>query len=160
MVSMGEEFRPNGVLVDNEGAIYFSDSGGSRISKLGTDGAVQLIGGTGEFKDDGDNGLAIDAGIRSPGGLVLGSDGTLYLAEEQTAKIRKIDSHGVISLVAGTGKPGFSGDRGLAIRAQMKRPFRMVFDKNGNLIFFTSVKQKNLIFERPSRTRDNLGIPS
>ena len=135
MVSMGEEFHPNSVLVDDEGTIYFSDSGGSRISKLGTDGTFQVIGGSGSFKDNGDNGLAIDAGIRSPGGLVLGSDGTLYLAEEQTARIRKIDGRGIISPVTGTGVPGFSGDRGPANQAQVKSPFRMVFDKNGNLIF-------------------------
>ena len=135
MVSMGEEFHPNSVLVDDEGTIYFSDSGGSRISKLGTDGTFQVIGGSGQFKDYGDNGLAIDAGIRSPGGLVLGSDGTLYLAEEQTARIRKIDGRGIISPVTGTGVPGFSGDRGPANQAQVKSPFRMVFDKNGNLIF-------------------------
>jgi len=59
MVSMGEEFHPNSVLVDDEGTIYFSDSGGSRISKLGTDGTFQVIGGSGQFKDNGDNGLAM-----------------------------------------------------------------------------------------------------
>ena len=135
MVPMGEEFHPNSVRVDDLGTIYFSDSGSSRIGKLDRDGKFQIVGGTGEFKDDGDNGLAIDAGIRSPGGLVLSSDGTLYLAEEQTARIRKIDASGIISLVAGTGEPGFAGDNGLATKAQLKRPFRMVFDKSGNLIF-------------------------
>ncbi len=135
MVPMGEEFQPNSVRVDDAGTIYFSDSGSSRIGKLEPDGTFKVIGGTGEFKDDGDDGPAIEAGIRSPGGLLLGADGTLYLAEEQTARIRKIDTHGIISLVAGTGVPGFSGDQGLATKAQLKRPFRMVFDKNKNIIF-------------------------
>lgn len=134
-VPMGEEFHPNSVRVDAEGAIYFSDSGSSRIGKLGSNGVFHIIGGSGEFKDSGNNGSAISAGIRSPGGLVLGSDGTLYLAEEQTARIRKIDTQGIISPVAGTGEPGFSGDHGLAVQAKLKSPFRMVFDKNENLIF-------------------------
>ena len=134
MVPMGEEFHPNSVLVDDEGALYFSDSGSSRIGKLGADGTFQIIGGTGEFKDYGDGGLAVSAGIRSPGGLAL-RDGVLYLAEEQTARIRKIDEKGIISLVAGTGVTDFSGDQGPAIHAQMKSPFRMVFDHKGNLIF-------------------------
>jgi serine/threonine protein kinase, bacterial len=135
MVPMGEEFHPNSVRVDGAGTIYFSDSGSSRIGKLDATGKFQIVGGTGEFKDDGDDGPAIDAGIRSPGGLLLNLDGTLFLAEEQTARIRKIDANGIISLVAGTGEPGFSGDNGLATQAKLKRPFRMVFDKDGNLIF-------------------------
>ena len=60
---------------------------------------------------------------------------SLYLAEEQTARIRKIDVQGIISLVAGTGVTGFSGDDGPASQAQLKSPFRMVFDNSGNLIF-------------------------
>ena len=63
------------------------------------------------------------------------TDGSLYLAEEQTARIRKINADGIISLVAGTGVRGFSGDNGPASEAQVKSPFRMVFDNDGNLIF-------------------------
>ncbi len=135
MVSMGEEFHPNSVLVGNEGDIYFSDSGSSRIVKMSSEGNFEIIGGSGEFKDSGDGGLAVSAGIRSPGGLVLGRDGALYVAEEQTARIRKINVDGAISLVAGVGTKGFSGDKGSAIQAQLKSPYRMVFDKNDNLIF-------------------------
>ena len=135
MVPMGEEFHPNSVLVDDAGVIYFSDAGSSRIAKITLDGKFEIIGGNGEFKDKGDGNLAITAGIRSPGGLVFGSDGSLYLAEEQTARIRKINADGIISLVAGTGVRGFSGDHGPASEAQVKSPFRMVFDKDENLIF-------------------------
>ena len=135
MVPMGEEFHPNSVRVDDAGTLYFSDAGSSQIAKIDIDGTFKIIGGTGEFKDDGDGGLAVSAGIRSPGGLLLGRDGTLYLAEEQTARIRKIDVQGIISLIAGTGVTGFSGDDGPASQAQLKSPFRMVFDNSGNLIF-------------------------
>ncbi len=134
-VPMGEEFHPNSVLVDDQDTIYFSDAGSSRIGKLDSSGTFQIVAGTGEFKDSGDNGLAVNAAIRSPGGLALKTDGTLYLAEEQTARIRKIDERGIISAVAGTGERGFSGDQGPAIQAQVKSPFRLVFDKGGNLIF-------------------------
>lgn len=135
MVPMGEEFHPNSVLVDDEGTLYFSDSGSSRIAKISTDGTLKIIGGTGEFKDSGDGGPAVSAGIRSPGGLVMDRDGALYVAEEQTARIRKINADGIISLVAGTGETGFSGDQGPANQAQVKSPFRMVMDEAGNLIF-------------------------
>ena len=135
MVPMGEEFHPNSVLVDDEGVLYFSDAGSSRIAKISHDGTFEIIGGNGEFKDGGDGSLAVAAGIRSPGGLVFGTDGSLYLAEEQTARIRKINTDGIISLIAGTGIRGFSGDNGPASEAQVKSPFRMVFDNDENLIF-------------------------
>ena len=135
LAPMGEEFHPRGVLVDGKGSLFFSNAGSSQIGKLETDGSFKIFAGSGEFKDDGDNGLAIYAGIRSPGGLAIKEDGTLYLAEEQTARIRKIDRKGIISTFAGNGKAGFSGDQGPATEAQIKSPFRMVFDKKGNLIF-------------------------
>ena len=130
-----EEFHPNSVRVDDAGTLYFSDSGSSQVGKLSADGVFQIVAGTGEFKDDGDGGAALSAGIRSPGGLLFGPAGALYIAEEQTAKIRKIDANGIITQVAGTGVQGFSGDQGPARQAQVKSPFRMVFDAQGNLIF-------------------------
>ncbi|MBT6347398.1 MAG: hypothetical protein HOJ49_11740 [Nitrospina sp.] len=130
-----EEFHPNSVRVDDAGTLYFSDSGSSQVGKLSVDGVFQIVAGTGEFKDDGDGGPALSAGIRSPGGLLFGPAGALFIAEEQTAKIRKIDANGIITQVAGTGVQGFSGDQGPARQAQVKSPFRMVFDAQGNLIF-------------------------
>ena len=130
-----EEFHPNSVRVDDAGTLYFSDSGSSQVGKLSADGVFQIVAGTGEFKDDGDGGAALSAGIRSPGGLLFGPAGALYIAEELTAKIRKIDANGIITQVAGTGVQGFSGDQGPARQAQVKSPFRMVFDAQGNLIF-------------------------
>lgn len=135
MVPMGEEFHPSSVIVGGKGEIYFSDAGSSRIGRLDKDGKFKIIAGTGEFKDSGDGGSALQAGIRSPGGLAFGPDGSLYMAEEQTARIRKIDANGDISVVAGTGEAGASGDGRPARLAQIKSPHRMVFDADGNLIF-------------------------
>ncbi len=132
---LGEEIHPNGVVVDDAGNIYFSDSGSIKIRKADAEGRVMTIGGSGEFKDSGDGGPALEAGIRSPGGLTIGPRGDLFIAEETSSRIRKIDGQGTISLVAGSGGPGFSGDGGPASEAQIKSPYRMVFDTQGNLYF-------------------------
>ena len=74
-------------------------------------------------------------GLRSPGGLAIGPGGALYIAEQTTHRIRRIGLNGIITTYAGNGKPGYSGDGGPAVKANLKTPFRMMFDKKGNLYF-------------------------
>mgnify|MGYP001807831750 FL=1 len=133
--ALGTEVHPNGIVVDKVGSIFFSDSGSSKVYKIDTSGAITLIAGTGDFGDHGDEGPALEAGLRSPGGLAIGPDGSLYIAEQTTHRIRKIDSSGIITGYVGTGKFGYSGDGGPAIEANIKGPFRMDFDRKGNLYF-------------------------
>jgi sugar lactone lactonase YvrE len=130
-----EEIHPNGIAVNKLGEIFISDSGSSKIRKIDRDQKVTTFAGTGEFRDFGDGGPALQAGIRSPGGLTFNSDGELYIAEETSHRIRKINKEGTIIHVAGTGVAGYGGDGGPAIHAQLKSPYRMVFDKEGNLYF-------------------------
>ena len=132
---LGTEVHPNGIVVDKVGSIFFSDSGSSKVYKINTNGAITLIAGTGDFGDHGDGGLALEAGLRSPGGLAIGPEGFLYIAEQTTHRIRRVDSSGIITGYVGTGKFGYSGDGGPAIEANIKTPFRMDFDREGNLYF-------------------------
>jgi len=133
--ALGTEVHPNGIMVDKAGSIFFSDSGSGKVYKIDASGTITLIAGTGDFDDHGDGGLALEAGLRSPGGLAIGPDGFLYIAEQTTHRIRRIDSSGIITGYVGTGKYGFSGDGGLAVKAKIKGPFRMDFDKEGSLYF-------------------------
>ena len=133
--ALGTEVHPNGIVFDKVGSIFFSDSGSSKVYKIDTSGAITLIAGTGDFGDHGDEGPALEAGLRSPGGLAIGPDGSLYIAEQTTHRIRKIDSSGIITGYVGTGKFGYSGDGGPANEANIKGPFRMDFDRKGNLYF-------------------------
>jgi sugar lactone lactonase YvrE len=130
-----EEIHPNGIAVNKSGEIFISDSGSSKIRKIDRDQNVTIFAGTGEFRDFGDGGPAIQAGIRSPGGLAFSPDGELYIAEETSHRIRKINKEGNIIHVAGTGVAGYGGDSGAAIQAQLKSPYRLAFDKEGNLYF-------------------------
>ena len=132
---LGAEVHPNGIVIDKAGNIFFSDSGSSKLYRIGLDGIITPIAGTGDFKDHGDGGPALEAGLRSPGGLAIGPDGALHVAEQTTHRIRRIGLNGVIASYAGNGKPGYSGDGGPAVKANIKSPFRMMFDKEGNLYF-------------------------
>lgn len=129
------DIHPNGIEIDDQGNLYISDSGTSRIWKIDPQGRPSVYAGTGDFKDYGDGGPALQAGIRSPGDLQLSPKGELYVAEETSHVIRKIDANGIIHRVVGTGVSGFSGDDGPAVEAQINGPTSMVFDEEGNLYF-------------------------
>jgi len=135
LTSLGAEIHPNGIVIDKAGNLFFSDSGSSKLYRIDLDGNIKTIAGTGDFKDHGDGGPALEAGLRSPGGLAIGLDGALYIAEQTSHRIRRIGLNGVITSYAGNGKPGYAGDGGLAVKANIKSPFRMMFDKKGNLYF-------------------------
>ena len=135
LVSLGEEVHPNGIAIDSAGNIFFSDSGSSKVRRIGVGGDIAVVAGSGDFADHGDGGSALEAGVRSPGGLAIGPDGALYIVEQTSHRIRKVDTGGTISRKAGNGMPGYGGDGGMAVEAGIKGPFRMVFDQQKNIYF-------------------------
>lgn len=81
----------------------------------------------------GDNGLATNAQMRIPGGMVIADDGTLYIADVNNHRIRKVNTDGIITTVAGNGIRGYAGDGGLATDAQLNYPQGVALDQNNNL---------------------------
>src|SRR5262249_1103648 len=113
-----------GVAVNGAGDIYLSDSGNNRVRKVtAATGVVTTIAGTGAAGGGGNGGPATAAQLNGPRGLALGTSGDLYVADTGSSEIRKIAAvDGKISLVAGTGTPGFSGDLGPATAAMLNQP--------------------------------------
>jgi uncharacterized protein (TIGR03437 family) len=81
----------------------------------------------------GDNGPAYYAALQSPYAVARDGAGNLYIGE--IARIRKIDTHGVITTIAGTGVPGESGDGGVATAAEINYVGDIAIDSQGNLYF-------------------------
>ena len=125
--------QPEAVAFDRHGNTYFSDSANNRVRKIDTDGVITTIAGTGKTGAAGDGGPATKAQITDPDGLAFDDDGNLYVSDTDNNRVRRIDTHGVITTVAGTGTAGFSGDGGPATEADLNGPFGLVFDKHGNL---------------------------
>ena len=65
--------------------------------------------------------------------MVLDSAGNLYIADTGNHRIRKVDSSGIITTIAGTGERGFGGDGRAAVAAQLWSPAGVVLDRAGNL---------------------------
>jgi sugar lactone lactonase YvrE len=96
---------------------------------------VKTIAGTGEPGFSGDGGMAVNARFDNPFGVVRGPDQSLYVAEYDGHRIRRISSDGIVTTVAGTGEAGYSGDGGPAVRAALNRPHEVRFDSGGDLYF-------------------------
>lgn len=110
---------PTGIGIDAAKNIVFSDSANNRIRKISSAGVITTIAGTGVAGYSGDGGLATAAMISKPYGLALDANGNLFFSDLGNQRIRKIDTSGVITTVAGTGIAGFSGDGGPATSAQL-----------------------------------------
>jgi len=123
---------PSGLAVDSAGDIYIADTGNERIRKVDSSGNIQTIAGNGKPTYSGDNGPARSAGI-DPFALAIDKAGDLFVADLSNNRIRKIAANGTITTVAGTGLPGYSGDGGPALAAQLNLPTGIALDSAGNL---------------------------
>lgn len=99
---------------------------------------INTIAGNGVHSFSGDNGLAVEAGIDSPVDVVVDRWRNVYIADANNSRIRKIDTDGIITTVAGNGEIGFSGDGDLAVNAVLGRPCGITADSSGNIYFLDS----------------------
>ena len=122
-----------GVTLDTSGNLYISEFNGHRIRKVNTAGIITTVAGNGVQGFSGDNGAATSARLNSPAGMALDSAGNLYISDANNDRIRKVNTAGIITTVAGNGVRGFAGDGGLATSASLNYPVGTAVDAAGNL---------------------------
>lgn len=124
---------PRGVVRDSVGNVYVADGIAHRIRKISPAGTVTTLAGTGAQGYSGDNGPASSAQLYNPMSIALDSSGNVYFSDLNNHRIRKIDTSGNITTVAGNGVGGFAGDGGAATSARIFVPYGLVVDSQGNL---------------------------
>ena len=124
---------PRGVTIDAAGNLYIADSNNNRVRKVTAGGTITTVAGNGTGGYSGDNGQAAAAQLSSPNGVALDAAGNLYIADMNNQRVRKVDTSGVITTVAGNGFCCYSGDNGPATSANMNSPSAVVVDAGGNL---------------------------
>jgi len=125
--------HPGDLAFDSSGNIYIADTGNARIRKITSDGNINTIAGAGAQSSTGDGAAATKATLYAPMSVSLDGSNNIYILENGDSRIRKIDSSGNISTIAGTGVAGFAGDGSAASNAQMNFPTGMAIDSSGNL---------------------------
>lgn len=111
---------PFGVDFDGAGNLYLVEmAGGERVRKMGQDGVLHIIAGTGAKGFAGDGGPGNEAQFNGMHSLAALPQGDLLLADTWNQRIRRLDANSrTVSTFAGTGAKGFGGDGGPATRAQ------------------------------------------
>jgi len=129
------------IAVDSIGNLYIADMGNERIRKVATNGIITTVAGSGARGFSGDGGPATGAQLNFPLSVAVDSIGNLYIADGVNCRIRKVDTDGIITTVAGSGavnasgymETGFSGDGGPATAARLSYTADVAVDTGGNL---------------------------
>ena len=116
---------PFGLTVDASGTLYVADSGNNRIRQITPEGNVTTLAGNGTSGFV--NGNLDISEFNTPTDVTLDALGNLYVSERDNHSIRKIDTAGVVSTVAGTGSDGFVDGSGA--NAQFDGPFGLLVDE-------------------------------
>lgn len=125
---------PQSPTFDAAGNMYFADWGSQRIRKVDTNGTITTVAGGGSPADGlGDGGLATDAALSNINDVYAMPDGTLYIADTFNNRVRKVDTAGIITTVAGNGSFAYTGDGGPATDAALKAPVGVTVQGSGNI---------------------------
>ena len=127
--------QPFGVVIGPDGGLFVCEVGTDVVRRVDlTTGESRVVAGCGKKGYSGDNGLATEAELNEPYEIRFNSHGDMFFVEMQNHIVRRVDGRtGIITTVAGNGKPGFAGDGGLAVIAMMNRPHSICFDHEDRL---------------------------
>lgn len=120
-------------MVAQGGTVVVADEATHTVRRIGTDGTITTVAGTGVAGWSGDGGRATAAQLAAPRDVAARPNGELFVADTGNHVVRAIDG-GTIRTVAGTGTAGFAGDEGPGTSAQLSSPSGVAVRPNGHLV--------------------------
>lgn len=156
---------PNGLHADAAGNLYIADTYNHRIRKIGPDGKISTVAGSGavgryEGGFSGDGAAATDARLNLPHDVALDDSGAFSIADSGNHRIRKVGAEGNISTVAGSEGRGYSGDGSLATQAQLNDPRSIAFGPLGSLYIAEYLNRRIRKVERDGQIQTVAGTGS
>ncbi|HEU0124545.1 MAG TPA: hypothetical protein VFQ91_28700 [Bryobacteraceae bacterium] len=126
---------PNSLAFAPDGSLIIVDGDSQMIRKIDPQGIITSLAGSRFVTGfSGDGGPAKDALLYNPWGLAIDAVGNIYFADRRNHRVRRIDTRGIITTVAGNGRAGFSGDGGPAASASLSTPHALAFNAAGDLL--------------------------
>lgn len=135
---------PTALALDRDGNLLVADTFNHVVRRVGTDGVVSTVAGSGVGGFGGDGGPATAARLHQPYGVAVGPDGTLYISDRGNFRVRQVDRDGVISTLAGDGREGMRD--GPAAASSFAYVARIAIDDDGLLV----ADQSNSVVRRVS----------
>lgn len=126
-------YYPAGITLDARNNMFIADTMNNRIRKVDANGFIITVAGTNTAGSTGDGGLATSAKLNTDRAVAFDASGNLYIADTYNSRIRKVNTNGIITTVAGNGTASFLGDSGNATSASLNYPYGLTVDSNGNL---------------------------
>lgn len=135
--SQVELSHPTGLAVAADGTLWVADTTAHRVLRIDPNGVATVVAGATEPNPqpsfEGDGGPGTEARLSYPGGLAVGPDGSVYIADTANRRVRRLLPDGTIETVAGNGRRRFSGDGGPATEAGIGSPRAVAVDGEGTL---------------------------
>lgn len=123
---------PSDIAFDKAGNLYIADTGNNRVRKLGPDGIITTVAGTGTAGYSGD-GQGTSTELNGPSGLAVDAAGKVYIGDSLNHRLRKL-AGGTLTTIAGTGVPGVPVQGEPASNAALSYPSNhLAVDRQGNL---------------------------
>ncbi|MBM7169981.1 hypothetical protein JQK87_16455 [Streptomyces sp. G44] len=133
--------EPRGLALDGAGTLYVAEWKGHRVRAIGADGTITTVAGTGEPGPGPDGVPAVAGELHHPIDLVTDAEGRLYIADCFSHRIRMVSPDGLVTTVAGTGKPGYDDDGAPAAGTPLHQPRGVDLDGEGNLYIADSLNE-------------------
>jgi DNA-binding beta-propeller fold protein YncE len=136
---------PFGVDFDKSGNMYIVEMTGNRVLRADPKGTLTIIAGTGAKGDSGDGGPATMATFNGMHSLAVSPDGLLYLADTWNGRIRKLDPRtGIVTPFAGSGKKGYGGEGGPALKADFSGIYSLAFGAAGSKLYLADLENRRV----------------
>jgi len=124
---------PAGLAFDAAGDLFLADSGNNRVREITPDGVISTVAGAGgPVAGDFSGCVPAPGSLSAPAAVAIGPQSALYIADTGHHRVMLLQN-GQLSIFAGTGEKGFSGDGGPATAAMLDAPAGLVVDAAGNV---------------------------
>ncbi|HEY4179288.1 MAG TPA: DUF4215 domain-containing protein [Kofleriaceae bacterium] len=126
-------FGPATIALSGD-VLYIADTYHWRVRKIDASGTLTTVAGTGNYGDGLDGGVATSTDLNEPTGVTVDSHGTLYIADSENGRVRRLEANGTLTTIGGAGFPnGFDGDGGPATAAHLTSPHGLAVDASGTI---------------------------